>query len=444
MMQVIGQQCVEAWALVTLHLWQFTCFLVLCAGLVQCLGQWAPARIVNRIWWVAFAKLWLPSSALSGFGLVDLGHLPLADEAWLAPVSAVYSPALLRDVSLMPGLAMVGWVAWALGAVWIWRSVWAVTHVALVPSANPRLCRQLAAVLDRLDLASDRALLVEGKAAPSVQGVWRPRIVVPEPLIEALDDEELEAVLWHEEAHLARHDPLRSVLTAAAQTLFYFYPPVWWLTGRLQRSTEWACDERALEAGVAPSVCARALALTVCLRLIPTGAASFMGASPRSLVRERLDRLDQAERYFVMKKHRMGLVAASLLLGMSLVAPRLPLAEEGTADGTKQSQLVMPKIVYSVAPKYPEDARRAGVEGRVLLDVVVETDGTVGDVTPAVEVEDYPSFSKAAVRAVKQWRFAPATDGGDPIRLSVKLPIRFELDPTREHGGEAAPKTDER
>ena len=86
-----------------------------------------------------------------------------------------------------------------------------------------------------------------------------------------------------------------------------------------------------------------------------------------------------------------------------------------------------------VAPKYPEDARKNGVEGRVLLDVVVASDGTVAKVTVKEGVDGYVSFEKAAMKAVEQWRFHPATANGDPVQMQVVLPVKFKLDSNR-HG----------
>jgi protein TonB len=75
-------------------------------------------------------------------------------------------------------------------------------------------------------------------------------------------------------------------------------------------------------------------------------------------------------------------------------------------------------------PEYPEEARRAGREGLVVLKIVVDEEGrvTVADVLRGDE-----PFATAAVRAVRTWRYRPATLDGSPISIYrvVKVPFRL-------------------
>ncbi len=86
-----------------------------------------------------------------------------------------------------------------------------------------------------------------------------------------------------------------------------------------------------------------------------------------------------------------------------------------------------PVVVEKVAPTYPEDARKEGVTGDVVVDIVVDSTGEVG---PADVVEEPdPRLGSAAVDAVRQWRFEPATDGGgEPVKVCYLVTIRFRLD----------------
>lgn len=88
-----------------------------------------------------------------------------------------------------------------------------------------------------------------------------------------------------------------------------------------------------------------------------------------------------------------------------------------------------PVLVRYVSPKYPDLARQAGIEGTVLLSVLVGEDGKVvsarvlqSDVTPAME--------KNAIQAVKQFLFKPAKQRTVPVKATMMVPIRFKL-----HGG---------
>jgi periplasmic protein TonB len=77
-------------------------------------------------------------------------------------------------------------------------------------------------------------------------------------------------------------------------------------------------------------------------------------------------------------------------------------------------------------PVYPETARRRGQQGRVLLQVDVSPQGTPVEVSVA-QSSGFASLDDAAMRAVQQWRFVPATRAGTPIPAVAEVPVRFRL-----------------
>jgi protein TonB len=78
-------------------------------------------------------------------------------------------------------------------------------------------------------------------------------------------------------------------------------------------------------------------------------------------------------------------------------------------------------------PPYPLIARRLGMEGLVLLEVVVAPDGRAEDVR-VLRSSGHPPLDESAVATVRsRWRFVPARRGGTPIESRVTVPIRFRL-----------------
>ena len=77
-------------------------------------------------------------------------------------------------------------------------------------------------------------------------------------------------------------------------------------------------------------------------------------------------------------------------------------------------------------PAYPQRERRFGREGKVVLCVTVRSDGAVGDVSVKVPSR-YSGFNRSAVKAVKTWRFEPATKDGVPIESVTDLEVVFQL-----------------
>ena len=78
-------------------------------------------------------------------------------------------------------------------------------------------------------------------------------------------------------------------------------------------------------------------------------------------------------------------------------------------------------------PDYPRRARARGHEGEVWVEVTVGTDGTALEVR-VVDPSPYASLNRAAVRAVEEWQFAPASRGGEPIEATLRIPIIFRLE----------------
>ncbi len=85
---------------------------------------------------------------------------------------------------------------------------------------------------------------------------------------------------------------------------------------------------------------------------------------------------------------------------------------------------VLPEAVTKVAPRYPGTARRAGIEGTVMVQALVLEDGTVGECRVAQSV---PGLDEAAVACIRQWRFKPATSKGVPMKVWVTAPVKFTL-----------------
>lgn len=84
----------------------------------------------------------------------------------------------------------------------------------------------------------------------------------------------------------------------------------------------------------------------------------------------------------------------------------------------------LPEALVRVPPTYPQEAIDAGVQGTVLLQALVCASGQLIDVRVQQSV---PLLDAAAVDAVRQWFFLPATNAGQPLAVWVAIPIRFTL-----------------
>jgi protein TonB len=104
---------------------------------------------------------------------------------------------------------------------------------------------------------------------------------------------------------------------------------------------------------------------------------------------------------------------------------------EGTGGGTgggpyrPGSGIEPPSLLREVKPDYSEEARRRGIEGDVVMEIVVEANGRVGQVR-VLQGLGYGLDERAAA-AVRLWTFKPATRRGSPVSVMVEVAMEFKL-----------------
>ena len=76
--------------------------------------------------------------------------------------------------------------------------------------------------------------------------------------------------------------------------------------------------------------------------------------------------------------------------------------------------------------KYPEQAMKEGIQGRVAVRFIVEKDGSISDVKPILSV--HPLLNKEAVRVVESMpKWTPGKQNGKPVRVRFNVPVMFKL-----------------
>jgi protein TonB len=81
-------------------------------------------------------------------------------------------------------------------------------------------------------------------------------------------------------------------------------------------------------------------------------------------------------------------------------------------------------VLHQVDPVYPEFARRARIQGPVVLLMSVDEAGRPVRVQV---LEGHPVFHEAACQAARQWRFEPARVNGRPEAATFRLTLKFSL-----------------
>lgn len=134
----------------------------------------------------------------------------------------------------------------------------------------------------------------------------------------------------------------------------------------------------------------------------------------------------------IVSQGREKAVREDLAAGAGPVTfPRQSTAEDATDDqAAPQAALVTvqatPLYRVNPPPRYPRLARRRGLEGTVLLEVLVDRNGRVREVRVQAS-SGHPILDRAAFKGVRNWRFSPGTIDGQPSDMWIRVPVRFQL-----------------
>jgi len=101
----------------------------------------------------------------------------------------------------------------------------------------------------------------------------------------------------------------------------------------------------------------------------------------------------------------------------------------GTEQGPVRpgNGVTLPRVLKELRPQYTSQGMRAKIQGTVMIECVVLTDGTVGDIKVVRSLDPFNGLDEAAITAAKQWRFSPGTRNGQPVPVIVTIELTFTL-----------------
>jgi beta-lactamase regulating signal transducer with metallopeptidase domain len=151
--------------------------------------------------------------------------------------------------------------------------------------------------------------------APAVIGWIRPAVLLPLSALTGLSDEQLQAIIAHELAHVRRWDNVVNLFQIVAETLLFYHPAVWWLSKRIRSERENCCDDAALSVCKDVAKYARALALMAESRTAPSLAMAANRGSLAARVARLLGAASPRSR-----ARSAGIAASWVLLAGALIA----------------------------------------------------------------------------------------------------------------------------
>jgi len=88
------------------------------------------------------------------------------------------------------------------------------------------------------------------------------------------------------------------------------------------------------------------------------------------------------------------------------------------------SRMMEGNLIHRVQPDYPPLARQVRVQGLVVLRAMISREGTIEDLQV---LSGHPMLVKAAVEAVRQWRYRPYELNGEPVEVETEVKVNFVL-----------------
>lgn len=235
------------------HLWQSTVFAAAVALACAALRRNSP-RLRYWLWLAASIKFLLPFSLLVSTGArVQMPpDTPSLHAVTVQQISTYFAPVS------NPARTTLQWPL-MLGAIWLAGSILLLVRW----------------------FCSWREMKT-ASLEPGVFGIFRPVLILPEGLADALTEDQLRAVIAHEKRHIECYDNLTAALHMIVEALFWFHPLVWWIGARLMDERERDCDEAVLRQGSQPAMYARSI-VQVCESYVESPLACASGISGSDL-----------------------------------------------------------------------------------------------------------------------------------------------------------------
>jgi len=257
-------------------------------------------------------------------------------------------------------------------------------------------------------------------------------LLLPPGFLSRVTEADLDAVLAHELAHIERRDFAKNLFYGFLSLPIAYHPALWLTTARLAESREMVCDEAAASSITGRDSYARALLrlASMLTEPMPIRTLHAIGIFDANIFERRIMSLTQ-KRTPLAPARRIALTASCIVLGLVACASALalrmdvsPAAAQTEAPKKIHVKADDLKIVTQTQPVYPVDAKKARIQGAVLLNVLINKEG----VPTNINIQKGPKeLQKSAMDAVRQWRWQPFLLNGEPIEVETTITVTYAL-----------------
>jgi TonB family protein len=272
--------------------------------------------------------------------------------------------------------------------------------------------------------------------APMTVGFLRKRVLIPSGMLADLSQPDVDTAIAHELAHVRRNDFLKNLLYELLSLPVSYHPAFWVVRQRMTETREMVCDQMAAELSGSHQYAQSLLRLaTLLLEGKPLGIPHALGVFDTNTLERRLMKLTETKKH-PGRLRRWAAFAACAALGVAassaVIALRFDVvsAAADKAVSKENPPVTFPPdkmvehLLTKVPPKYPPDAKKARIQGKVVLDAVI---GTTGHVENLKVVSGPTELQQSALDAVRQWTYKPVLWKGNPIEVKTTVTVNYTL-----------------
>jgi len=274
-------------------------------------------------------------------------------------------------------------------------------------------------------IPGDVEIMLSNDVAGPVTFGWRdPAILLPAGF-PSLSVAMREAILCHELVHVERRDWLLTLAEELFRAVLWFHPAVWWVIGEIHLAREQAVDESVLETTQAREPYMDAL---LAMAGVATGPSADLAPAPMFLrkrhLKKRLMSIVKEVRMKRVSGTRLACLTGAAMMTILAVgwmvtgifplaaAPRYANDGAGVTVNAGSSHLV-----HRAPVPYPSEARTHGIEGTVVAQLRLDSNGEVAD---ASILSGPQELRKAVLESVLAWHFEKS-DAATPQTISVQF-----------------------
>jgi TonB family protein len=419
-------------------LWQLP--LLFCAA-------WLAARLLRPLGATAEHRVWV-SSLLLQVSLPALSIISLDLLRKLIPslirsgyegdghVSIIMGPA-----SVSGGLHMHGWLS----------DIVAIAYAASVIYFLARLRREAIeieltgeAAVDWSRTANrfgihDVSIAASSRVfGPVTMGLYRKLVLLPTSMVSKLQTADMHTIIAHEFAHMHRNDFLKNLLYEWVALPISYHPFLWLTRERIIESREMICDRMAAES-TSKQEYARSLLRLASLLVTgtPARAPHAIGIFDANEFERRLMKLTEKQTE-VRRMRRFAIVALCSVVGVASSGSALAFGThvDAAAAASQESSGNVPKKLEVKSgvmagnkiggsnPVYPAAAKKAKIQGKVMLDAMISKEGTIENLKV---ISGPKELQASSLDAVRDWTYKPYRLNGEPVEVETTINIIYSL-----------------